>query len=201
MRTPSGSPSRTSGAMIRERTVSIASSRVMPGGGRISRVTVRTRSRCSISVGPAVTSTSASERTGRMAPDAATTGRFSICWVRSFGGPASTKSSRFPPAVTSATRRPSLNTSTVSPSSRTLTPLSASRARSGAIRTSGAPSSSPGFGRTWVPPERGRTCMSCPMARRATSRIGSRSGPLMSRSTRLPPPTVRPKSDGWVTKP
>ena len=31
-----------------------------------------------------------------MVPAAATTGRFSICWVRSFGGPASTKSRRFP---------------------------------------------------------------------------------------------------------
>ena len=78
-------------------------------------MTVRTRSRCRISVGPDVTRTSESERTGRIIPDGATTGRLSICWVRTFGGPVRTKSSRFPPTVISATRNPSLKMSTALP--------------------------------------------------------------------------------------
>ena len=77
-------------------------------------------------------------------------------WTMPFSGPCSVRSTRLPPTVTSATRSPSLKASTVSPSSRAVTPLSASRSRLGNKRTSGAPSSRPGLGRSWLPCSRGR---------------------------------------------
>ena len=59
----------------------MAASRGRSGDGRTSRVTVRSRSRCLISVGPEVTATRASELTGMMSPERVTTGRLPMPWV------------------------------------------------------------------------------------------------------------------------
>ena len=76
-----GKPDAISGSITWLRRMSIASSSAMPGAGRISKVTVRERSRCRISVGPAVSTMSASELAGMISPPEVTTGRLSIPWV------------------------------------------------------------------------------------------------------------------------
>ncbi len=84
-------------------------------------------------MGPAVSTTLASESTGRISPARVTTGRLPTPCVRSTlrWGPLSMRSMRLVPTVTSTTRRPSLKASTESANSRAVTPLSASRTRSG----------------------------------------------------------------------
>ena len=63
------------------RSVSIAVSSGISGAGLILSVTVRTRSRWRISVGPTVISMSASELSGRIRPEAVTTGIWPMPWV------------------------------------------------------------------------------------------------------------------------
>ena len=155
--TPVGRPCFSRGAMTSLRTISIAASSGRCGAGRISSVTVRTLSRWRISVGPEVTSISASEVVGRILPSGVTMGSAPIPWVSVTlsWGPLSVRSMRFPSTVTSTIRRPSLKASTVRPRSVALISLSARRTGSGVTRISGAPSSSPGRGRSWLPSANG----------------------------------------------
>ena len=151
IRTPGGRPCSSSAAITSVSSRSTAASRGSASDGRTSSVMVRKRSRCRISVGPAVTRTSANSETGTIRPVGVTTGKLPTSCVRRplriVVSPLSVRSSRRLPTLISATRKPSLNASTVAARSCVVSPASARRTRSGINRTSGAPSSRPGIGR------------------------------------------------------
>ena len=151
-----------------------------------------------ISVGPAVTWTSAREETGRIVPPGVTTGSAAMPWVSTIpsSGPINIRSICWPPSVTSATRTPSLKASTVTARSCADNPASAKRMRFGTIRISGSPNCRLGRGRKLVPSLRGRISPMRAPARRAPSKISVNSKPVMSMSIDRLPPIPRPKIDG-----